>query len=38
LTSVALNGSPVRYVRVTLTNSTGSWWSVADVRAYLPRS
>jgi glucosylceramidase len=38
LTSVALNGSPVRYVRVTLTNSAGSWWSVADVRAYLQRS
>jgi glucosylceramidase len=37
LTSVALDGSAVRYVKVTLTGSDGSWWSVADVRAYLPR-
>jgi glucosylceramidase len=33
-TNVNLNGAPVRYVRVTLTASSGSWWSVADVRAY----
>ena len=33
-TSVALDGSPVRYVRMTLTSASGSWWSVADVRAY----
>ncbi|WP_433299129.1 discoidin domain-containing protein [Actinoplanes sp. CA-030573] len=26
--------SPVRYVRITLTGESGSWWSVADVRAY----
>lgn len=38
LTSVSLDGSPVRYVRVTLTSSSGSWWSVADVRAYTPTS
>jgi glucosylceramidase len=33
-TAVNLNGTPVRYVRMTLTASSGSWWSVADVRAY----
>jgi glucosylceramidase len=33
-TTVGLSGQPVRYVRVTLTASSGSWWSVADVRAY----
>ena len=33
-TTVALNGAPVRYVRITLTASSGSWFSVADVRAY----
>jgi glucosylceramidase len=31
---VSLSGAPVRYVRMTLTASSGSWWSVADVRAY----
>ena len=36
-TSVALDGSPVRYVRMTLTTASGSWWSVADVRAYAGR-
>jgi len=36
LTTIGLNGRPVRYVRVTLTASSGSWWSVADVRAYVP--
>jgi glucosylceramidase len=35
ITSISLDGSPVRYVRVTLTASSGSWWSVADVRAYV---
>ena len=33
-TTVRLSGAPVRYVRLTLTASSGSWWSVADVRAY----
>ncbi|HUJ35913.1 MAG TPA: discoidin domain-containing protein [Solirubrobacteraceae bacterium] len=35
LTMVPLSGGPVRYVRMTLTGSSGSWWSVADVRAYV---
>jgi glucosylceramidase len=34
-TTVSLDGRPVRYVRVTLAASSGSWWSVADVRAYV---
>jgi glucosylceramidase len=34
LTSVPLDGAAVRFVRVTLTGSSSSWWSVADVRAY----
>ena len=34
LTTVALDGTPVRYVRITLTAQSDSWWSVADVRAY----
>ncbi len=34
LTTVDLSGAPVRYLRVTLTAASGSWWSVADVRAY----
>ncbi|HET9972777.1 MAG TPA: hypothetical protein VFQ68_31390 [Streptosporangiaceae bacterium] len=29
-----LSGAQVRYVKMTLTASSGSWWSVADVRAY----
>jgi glucosylceramidase len=33
-TTVPLTGAPVRYVRITLTASSGSWFSVADVRAY----
>jgi glucosylceramidase len=33
-TNVSLSGAPVRYVRITLTASSNSWWSVADVRAY----
>lgn len=35
LTAVPLSGAPVRFVRMTLTGSSGSWWSVADVRAYV---
>jgi glucosylceramidase len=35
ITTISLDGSPVRYVRVTLTASSGGWWSVADVRAYV---
>ena len=34
LTTADLAGVPVRFVRVTLTASSGNWWSVADVRAY----
>jgi glucosylceramidase len=34
LTSVPLDGAPVRLVRMTLTAASSSWWSVADVRAY----
>jgi hypothetical protein len=33
-TTVPLSGGPVRYVRITLTAASGSWFSVADVRAY----
>ena len=33
-TTVPLTGAPVRYVRITLTAASGSWFSVADVRAY----
>jgi len=33
-TTVDLSGAPIRYVRLTLTAASGSWWSVADVRAY----
>ena len=35
LTTISLDGRPARYLRVTLTASSGSWWSVADVRAYV---
>jgi glucosylceramidase len=35
IAAIRLDGRPVRYVRVTLTASSGSWWSVADVRAYV---
>ena len=38
ITSVPLAGTPVRYLRVTHTASSGSWRSVADVRAYVPRT
>jgi len=37
LTAVRLSGAPVRYVRMTLNAASGSWWSVADVRAYVTR-
>jgi glucosylceramidase len=33
-TTADLGGRPVRFVRLTLTAASGSWWSVADVRAY----
>jgi glucosylceramidase len=33
-TTVPLSGAPVRFIRITLTASSGSWFSVADVRAY----
>jgi glucosylceramidase len=36
-TAVPLDGARVRFVRITLTASSGSWWSVADVRAYTAR-
>ena len=36
-TVVGLGGLPVRFVRMTLTAASGSWWSVADVRAYVDR-
>ena len=34
LSILTLSGAPLRYLRVTLTTSSNSWWSVADVRAY----
>jgi glucosylceramidase len=34
-TTVPLTGAPIRYVRMTLTASSGSWWSVADVRGFV---
>jgi glucosylceramidase len=37
LTVVPLTGAPVRLVRLTLTVPSASWWSVADVRAYVAR-
>jgi glucosylceramidase len=33
-TTADLGGHAVRFVRLTLTAASGSWWSVADVRAY----
>jgi glucosylceramidase len=35
-TTIGLGAIPARYVRITLTASSSSWWSVADVRAYVP--
>jgi glucosylceramidase len=34
ITTVDLDGAPIRYIRMTLTSASSSWWSVADVRAY----
>jgi glucosylceramidase len=34
LTTINLGSRRVRYLRVTLTAASGSWWSVADVRTY----
>lgn len=34
ITAIRLDGRPVQYVRITLTASDPSWWSVADVRGY----
>ena len=36
-TTADLGGRPVRFVQLTLTAASGSWWSVADVRAYTAR-
>lgn len=36
-TDLDLGHATARYVRLTLTASSGSWWSVADVRAYRRR-
>jgi glucosylceramidase len=33
-TTVNLDNRAVRHIRITLTAASGSWWSVADVRAY----
>ncbi|MFC1430776.1 discoidin domain-containing protein [Streptacidiphilus sp. N1-3] len=33
-TTVDLGDRQVRYVRITLTAASGSWWSVADIRGY----
>ncbi len=33
--TVSLSGARIRYIRFTLTEANGSWWSVADVRAYV---
>jgi len=32
--SAPLSGARIRYARITITASSGSWWSVADVRVY----
>jgi glucosylceramidase len=37
LTSIPLSGTPIRFARVTLSASSGNWWTVADVRAYVAR-
>jgi glucosylceramidase len=37
ITTIPLSGRPVQYVRITLTASSSSWWSVAQVRAYVPQ-
>jgi glucosylceramidase len=33
-TTIGLTGAPVQYVRIMMTATSSSWWSVADVRAY----
>ncbi|MHA6757202.1 discoidin domain-containing protein [Streptacidiphilus sp. PAMC 29251] len=33
-TTVDLDNQPVRYIRITLTAASGSWWSIADIRTY----
>ncbi|MHA6764617.1 discoidin domain-containing protein [Streptacidiphilus sp. PAMC 29251] len=33
-TTVDLHNQRVRYIRITLTAASGSWWSVADMRTY----
>jgi glucosylceramidase len=36
LTTIGLDGTPIRYIRVTLTAADPQdWWSVADVRVYV---
>jgi glucosylceramidase len=32
ITTVDLTAGPARYVRLEQTGSSGSWWSVADLR------
>jgi glucosylceramidase len=34
LTTIDIPATSARYIRVTQTGSSGSWWSVADLRAY----
>jgi glucosylceramidase len=34
ITTVDLSAGPARYVRLEQTGSSGSWWSVADLRMY----
>jgi glucosylceramidase len=34
ITTVDLTAGPARYVRLVQTGSSGSWWSVADLRLY----
>ena len=34
LTTIDFPSTSARYVRITQTGSSGSWWSVADLRAY----
>jgi glucosylceramidase len=34
ITIVDLPGGPARYIRIEQTGSSGSWWSVADLRLY----
>ena len=34
LTTLDTPATDARYIRVTQTGSSGSWWSVADLRVY----